>query len=781
MVAVIKKMEKEKVQRVHFSQAAAVPAKAVARQAAFFAIGLLCARGIVFGQYAPFAVAAAAAAPYSVLWSVVLGGTVGYLLPSAATVPVHYIAALLAAAAIRWTLNGLARLRMHPLFAPVTAFLPLLVTSMSIVLVNGSGTYSTAMFLAESLLAGCTAYFFRRTVSALRAGKSAGEWSAQEVACGAFSAGILLLAFSELSVAGISAGRVLAILMILFAARYGGVGGGSVAGIAAGLVFSLSTSGLNYLSGAYALGGLAAGLFSPVGRLASAAAFAVANGIASLQVGDQQEVINGLYEVTAGTVIYLLIPAKAGSALVGLFSRNDDSERAEGLKRSVIMKLDYAARALNSVSEAVEEVSQKLSQTCAPDINGVYNRAIDAVCRTCGLKGYCWDRNYNDSMNTFNDLTEKLRSKGRVARTDFSTQFTSHCSRLNMIVDAVNRNYDEFSVRDAAERRAQQVRDVVADQFTTTGSMLEDMAAELELYDQFDYASAQKVQEVLRLAGIQPIDVSCRTDRFGRMSVEAVTLPADCMRLNRAELEREISRVCGRDFEQPCISSAGGKCRIRMNELPIYRAKTGCAQHICGNGKLCGDSWLCFPDGNGRQIAMISDGMGTGGRAAVDGAMACGIMERLIKAGIGFDAALKIVNSALLVKSGDESLATMDIAAVDLYSGNAEFMKAGAPMTILRKKGHAVPVDMPGLPIGILNDTRFSKTSDSLSEGDLLVLLSDGALSSGTDWVCSEIEKWDGDLPQELAETIVSQAIARRSDGHDDDVTVLAILMCARE
>ena len=774
-------MIKAKPQRVRFSELAAAPAKAVARQLAAFTVGMLCARGIVFGQYAPFGVAAVAAMPYSMLWSVILGSTAGYLLPSSAVIPVHYIAALLAAAAIRWTLNDLIRLRAHPWFAPVSAFLPMLATAISIVAVNGTDSSTTALYISEAFLSGGTAYFLARTVSAWNSGRGVGEWSTQEIACAAFSLGILILAFSDLSIEGVSLGRILAVLAILFAARYGGVGGGSVAGITAGIVFSLSTSGLNYLSGAYALGGLMAGLFCPMGRLASAAAFVISNTVASLQVGNQSQVVNGLYEVMAATVIYVVLPAKTGSSLVGLFSRSDDTTRADGLRRSVIMKLDYAAKALGSVSDAVEEVSRKLATTCAPDITGVYHRTVDEVCRSCGLKTYCWDRNFNDSMNSFNDLTDKLRTRGRIDRSDFSAQFASHCSRLNLMADTVNRNYGEFSVKDAAESRAQQVRNVVTDQFETTSRMLEEMAGELELYDRFDFTAAQKVEETLRLAGIQPYDVSCRTDRFGRMSVEVISAPVEYARLNRAELTDAVSKACGRTFQQPCVSTVKGKCRIQMNELPAYRIKTGCAQHVCGNGKLCGDSWESFSDGNGRQIAIVSDGMGTGGRAAVDGAMACGIMSRLVRAGIGFDASLKIVNSALLVKSGDESLSTLDMAAIDLFSGSVEFMKAGAPVSVIRHGGKATVVDTPSLPIGILNDTHFAKSSDTLSEGDLLILMSDGALSSGSEWICEEAEKWEGRIPQELAETIVSQAISRRNDGHDDDITALVLMIGVQE
>ena len=775
----MKKMA-EKTRRIRFSEAAAVPTKAAAKQLAAFAVVLICSRGVVFAQYAPFAVAAVAAVPYSVLFSAALGGVLGYLLPSTAAVPVHYLAALLAAAAIRWALNDLVKLRMHPLFAPAAAFLPLLTTSIAVVAVNNSGLTTTVMYLAESLMAGCTAYFFRRTVSAAESGRGAAEWTQQEIVCGAFSVGVLLLAFSGLTVWGVSAGRVLAVIAVLFAARYGGVEGGSVAGVAVGLAFSLSTSGLNYLSGAYALGGLVAGLFAPAGRLASAAAFVLANGLASLQVGSRQEVVTGLYEVAAATVIYLILPAKTGGSLAGIFARPDDTERSEGLRRSVVMKLDFAAKALEGVSDSVEEVSQKLEQTCAPDINGVYNKAVEEVCRSCGLKGYCWENSYNKTMDAFNNLTETLRTKKRVERTDFREEFRAHCGRLDQITDAVNRNFGEFSVLAAAESRAQQIRGMVADQFTTVGSMLEDMASEMEMCEKFDSAAEQKVLDVLRLAGIQPANVSCRTDRFGRMSVEAVAAPAECLRVGRAELTDDISRACGRVFEPPCVTAAGGKCRIRLNEQAKYKVKTGCSQHICGNGKLCGDCWKSFPDGSGRLISIVSDGMGTGGRAAVDGAMACGIMERLVKAGIGLDAGLRIVNSALIVKSGDESLATMDISVLDLYSGEAEFLKAGAPATILRKGGHAVTKDLSGLPIGILNEAKFAKSADTLSDGDLLVMLSDGALASGSEWVCEEIEKWNGNLPQELAEIVVSQAIARRSDGHDDDITALVLMVCGR-
>lgn len=150
-------------------------------------------------------------------------------------------------------------------------------------------------------------------------------------------------------------------------------------------------------------------------------------------------------------------------------------------------------------------------------------------------------------------------------------------------------------------------------------------------------------------------------------------------------------------------------------------------------------------------------------------------MATLIKAGIGFDCALKIVNSALLVKSGDESLATIDLAVFDLFSGKVNFMKAGATISYVRKFGKAIKIDAPSLPVGILNEVEFSREDLELSQDDLIVLFSDGVTASGDDWIPAIIESWKGEAPQELAEKALSEAIARRNDGHDDDITVIVM------
>ena len=57
----------------------------------------------------------------------------GSLLPGAVNEGIRYLAAILATAAIRWTLNDLKRLNKSQLYAPIVAFVPIFATGMATV------------------------------------------------------------------------------------------------------------------------------------------------------------------------------------------------------------------------------------------------------------------------------------------------------------------------------------------------------------------------------------------------------------------------------------------------------------------------------------------------------------------------------------------------------------------------------------------------------------------------------------------------------------------------
>ena len=120
-------------------------------------------------------------------------------------------------------------------------------------------------------------------------------------------------------------------------------------------------------------------------------------------------------------------------------------------------------------------------------------------------------------------------------------------------------------------------------------------------------------------------------------------------------------------------------------------------------------------------------------------------------------------------------MSTLDVASVNLFDGKLEFMKAGAPISFVRKKGEVQRLDAVSLPVGILEEAMFSRVSTQVEDGDFVVMFSDGVIASGEGWVAETLEDWtDGD-PKELAELLMEKAVKNRTDGHDDDITVVVL------
>lgn len=741
-------------------------------------VGLVVSRASIYGGMAPFGVGVAAAMNGPGAAVVYLAAVVGYLLPGGALLPIRYVAAVLAVAGIKWSLSGLKAITRHGIFAPLMAFLATGCTGLAMALVEGPSAYDILIVVAESLVAGGFAYFAAVAMQVIGVEREKSALTPQEQSSVMAVAAVILMAVAGIQFSGISPGRILSVLVILLMARCGKEQGGSIAGIVLGLCMAMAQPEHLYLAAAYSFGGLTAGIFSRFGRFASAGAFVVANTIVAVTAGTDVTVIIGVYEVAAASIIFVALPPVLDRRINAFFSQAKDLPAVEGLRRSVVMKLDFASRAMGEVAQTVDAVSKKLSGLSAPDLGSVYRETSEDVCRLCGLRMLCWESNYSDTMASFNDMTPILREKGRVERPQVTGHLARQCSRLDEVVKKVNSGYRELMVREGAWRRLAEIRAVVTDQFSGMAELLDELSEDFAAAERVDCEAAERVIAVCEAHGLSVEDAVCFVGRGSRMTVEILASDSG-VKLEQGKWLREIGDACGREFDKPVVNRLRDAVKISLTEKPLYRVAVGAAQLSCTGEKLCGDAYETFYDGSGRLYAVLSDGMGSGGRAAVDGAMASSLTARLMQAGFGADSVLRMVNSALMVKSGDESLATLDIASIDLFSGRMESLKAGAAVSLLKGGGRVSRIERSSLPVGILRDIAFERSVDTLADGDILLLLSDGITAEGVGWAEEMLRDYD---PREkdlnrLAEDMVIEARRRQAGEREDDVTVLALML----
>lgn len=731
----------------------------------------ICSRGVVFGTLLPFGLAFLTGCSLTYTPSAAVGAFVSYFIPAAGNGGFRYIAALFAVLSIKLLLSNYRKIITNPLFLALMSFLACILTGMSTV---RTGDTQIVTILAEGLLCSVGTFFVSKTF--LSMGKTDVGFSSDELVALLLTSSIILMGLYDFSFLGLSLGRILGLLLILTASKYGGIISGAVSGITVG--FSMVLSGVSgSICIIFALAGLMSGVFAGMGKYAQMTVLILFSFIGTVSAGDISLIARTFAESALACGLFFVIPKNLGVYFGKLFSAHPQLSIPTGFKKTLTMRLDMASNALKDVSQTVEQVSTQLSKINAPDFGNVIYAIEQEACSGCKLRVHCWESRRNSTVDAVIEMTKAIKNGNTSPENAAPEEFKGRCLRVSKMGNVTFRKYSDFASRIAAENRIEEVRSVVSDQFDGISDMLRDLSNDFKNDEHFDSVIAENTAAALKSLDIRVDEAGCRIDKYGRMTLEFKLKKSQDLVINKLQVMKLVSITCERDFDVPNISEVGNEIYIVLNEHAAITVDYGIEQISAGESQMCGDAYKYFNDGRGHFIMVLSDGMGTGGRAAVDGAMACGLMTRLIKAGFGYDCSLKFLNSSMLFKSTDESLATVDVASIDLFTGYTELYKAGAAPTIVRRSGRTGKAESTSLPAGILRDIGFDRAAVKCKVGDIIVMMSDGATADGTDWIRDEIEAWQDGSAQALAERLCEGAKRRRNDSHADDITVLTAIL----
>lgn len=473
--------------------------------------------------------------------------------------------------------------------------------------------------------------------------------------------------------------------------------------------------------------------------------------------------------------LFILIPKQVFDKISKIFSQKPLLAKTDALRRDMVNRMNFASSALREVSKTVNTAAEQLSKINLPTLSAVFDSTRNQICSNCTFEKNCFGKLKNTTMSAFKEICNLYRNNRLFDYKSLPKKWSDKCLEPERVANTICTGYENYLSKIQAEQRLQEIRNAVSDQMDMLSCTLKDLSIEFDSYEQYDVIHAQKTESSLRRMGFKPIDVSCRVDSNNRMTVEISVRKSDIRSINKTALINRVTAVCGREFDLPIIADSGNYVLITICEKTMYKVDFGAAQHSYKNSKLCGDTFSHFNDSKGNSITLLSDGMGSGGRACVDSTMMSGLMSRLLLAGFGFNSALRLVNSAMLFKSSDESLATVDITSIDLFTGKAVFYKAGACESTIIRGNKVTKANCKNLPAGILREVNFDVSETKLSEGDLIIMISDGALYDDDDRIEEVAKKICRKSAQEIAEIILDNVISERNDGHEDDITIIVI------
>lgn len=718
------------------------------------------------GGYFPLGAGFMAAVPQNYAAAAAVGGVISCLTDGgtfASMDGLRHVSVLLAVSGIRWALSELRsinRARFYPFFA---AFAGVLMTNTVINGATGSViSYSTLYFVIEGIMSGLSAMFFSGACGAAERFGSGESLSRIASVSLIITLGAAAIPLCRLRLFGVSPGMIILHAAVLLVATARRETGGAAAGISAGCVSSIA--GYSILDGAVIpFAALLAGYAAFFGRIFAASAYISCCFMGCLTAGRLDYIL--VAEAAAGGIISCLIPSVYAERALAAAGFGSSHQLHDVSGYGCAERLSEAADAIDGICSVLRRVSDGLEKRTLPDDDSIYSRAFSEVCGKCTLCGRC----FGESGGT-GHLAEKLKKGRSVSGGEISEALGKKCIHEDELAGEINRGYGYFLASRNAFGRISNIRSVINGQLEGIGMMLDRLGGELESEEPDDYSS-RKTAEYLTACGYDIFRCSCGTRANGR---KTAALTVRC-RDDKGEAD-EIAQCAGEcseaDFEVEKAENSGDILEISLAQKKKFSLECKTAQHCCNGERLCGDSCECFEDGRGTGYILLSDGMGSGGRAAVEGALTCELFRRLLGGGFDFDSAVKIVNSALMIKSEDETLSTADCLRVNLYDGRTVISKAGAAQSYHVRNGFVTRIDLPSLPLGILCETDTAEYTFTAEKGDMIVMISDGVPTDDSMWFENMLKSRGNQSAGDFAELLLKNAVSRRPDGDDDDITV---------
>lgn len=732
-----------------------------------FICGFILSAARLFTMHVPLSTGFAAACPEEGFIFSVAGALAGGILRLTGGELINALVPLAGTGAVRFLLKKTGALPENRIVMPVTVFLMDFFCGTVIVFAEGLSLNAFMLCLCSACINAASVVFYSGAAGYIGSAKNAFLPDEHSLIC--ITAGLcsLLLGSSEISLAGFRPSGAFAAFVTVGAAYLFGAGGGSIAGIVMGMGNAVGGTGAA-LALSLSICGLSGGIFSKFGRFSCALAFSLAAGVASL-IDGTAEGIAVFAQAAAAAIVFSLIPRREITKMKKLI-REPGAGRVREEFSAAGEKLKKAAYALGSVSSCVASVSEGISAMEPDSEIMVIMRVRERVCSSCRLKDtFC------PECGEFAEITEKLSRGEEVSAADFSLNFNSKCPSVPRLADNFNRVYAGRKAVNALQANSARSRELACCQFDWMAELLRELSETTRQGAYYLYEKEKTAARVLRENGFEPDSVKCTVPLSGAMKLECRVreIPVGT---SLSRLTSYLSGELRAELMSPEIRENKEDKELIFRRKELFGVTLGSARASCGNKKLCGDYFECFTSESSACI-VLSDGMGTGGRAAIDSTMTVELFSRLVKAGLAPEISMKITNSALAVKSDDESVSTLDAAMIDLFTGEAEIYKAGAAATFRVSSGKVMTDEIASTPLGILSKVNSGKITVKLRAGDVLVMVSDGVLGSGSDWIKEEI-RTAGEIsdPQSFSEELLSAARRKCGEMYDDMTVITALI-----
>ncbi len=672
--------------------------------------------------------------------------------------------------------------------------------------------------LLLSLITAISAYIFYKifanSLIVIREFGIKKAFAIEEVIGASMMLAITASSFRGFCVFGFEIRTILSILVVLVLGWKNGILVGATTGVTIGTILALINQTEPIIIASYALSGMIAGIFSKFGKVGVIVGFILGNAILTFITNGNTIAIIYFKEILIASLGLLLVPQSIHIDVEELFGKTKllptgPASRIEDNKETVFR--------LNEVSETISEIADTYKEAAATiieeeDIEQEKNRDlfVDELCNN--LEGLEENILYDDLQNGENqelikDIFETLIQNQQINRKELLDIYANHNNyivgfdnvEISMQIEndieemlkTINESYKRSKINFIWKQKIEENKRNMGTQLDGVSKVISSLADNLEEKIKDDkYKFIIEKEEIMALAKEKKLDiqdVNIRREKTGRYIIKVYTNSCTSRNEKRGctieQTEKILTTVLGEKIviqRNDCGFKKETKlCINTYASQDKYLVQIGISKKTKTDSPISGDSSLSVKLEDGKYLLAISDGMGTGPKAKQVSEVAVKMLQRLLAGGFDKDTSIELINSTLSLGTEEDTFATLDIAILDLYAGNIEFIKNGACPTYIKQAGKVQIIKALSLPAGILENISLVVYDKDIEDNDILVMCSDGIMESNDEyqnkelWVKDILENIVTDNVQKIADIITKEAIDNGYGITKDDMTII--------
>ena len=574
------------------------------------------------------------------------------------------------------------------------------------------------------------------------------------------------LSLASYSLFGISVSYVFTSFMTLLSARRFG----ALRAMAVGFVLAVGLSGIDAVG--FGLAGLCSGVLFNFGI-----GFGVVSAVAAVGVwSSYASGLTGLLGVLPEAVIAsaLSIPLLRGIRSERTSEETCESERSAS-EMVGTMALTYRLRStrnmdilessLSSIASVIKRRTPSRIELSPDEYAYIVSECSDRFCRDCASASLCESEGIDPCRKNAAKIAEKLQRGERIGVEDVNTD-TEFCRMAERLADDIMRaaaraECESFRLRESG---------VTAEEYELIAKLISEAREADERERCMNAELGDRLSTAIAEAGYSDWVIRA----FGERRVHLIIAgeDRDGLRIVAPELRSAIEKCADIKLGASEFFRRGSMALMECDARKKYVAECAFISSAADRREVSGDTAVSFESDTGKFYALISDGMGRGENARRASEFVTEYLSRALSFGASKDTVLHLLNRSMR-RGRDECSATVDLFELDLYKGDAMFIKSGSAPSYIKRDNSIFRIKSETAPIGLMSNIDTERIRVEVKPSDLIIMLSDGVSQSSEDaaWL---LELLSQPMKRESLSTYAERilTLAKQSVTTRDDMTV---------